>query len=183
MGYETKLYIGYTMTFDSKPTRFLTLKEDYQGIPRGSSFRICPAMEDRPEGLYLPDGNTFCPLSVLKVFANVEIHLEAIYHDFFTIAMIDMCKIGSVKSYLKESDILCHNVILSEDNKSPIFDLYGDELVVYKAKSMLQALRKMAKDDEDSGNSYWRWKLATHAISRVIDKSWQKPLGVISYGY
>lgn len=180
MGYETKLYIGYVMPILNRPLQTLTLLEDFHGIPRGSSFVVYPHNDVSPTGFYMPDGNTLISLSEMEGIA--EIHAERKFQHYFNIAMIDMCKIGHISSYLKESDILCQDVIFQEIGYGvTLKDMYGDKIVVYKAKSVLRALRKMARDGE--GDKYWRWKLVTHALSRIINDAWQPNIGVICYGY
>lgn len=181
MGYETRLYMGSVGGFGSRPKKLAVLTEDFMGMEQGSTFSVWdnPYKKTGGEGFYLLDGNTYVFLA--EMAGKIRIIPSAEYHYFSVMAMIDMCKIGTVSSYLKPTDILFPRAELYVGNQARYYDYYGDDLVIYKGKSVLRALRKMAREDDMS--NYWRWKLATHALSHILNKAWQENIGVICFGH
>lgn len=181
MGYETRLYIGSVGGLGSRSKKIAVLTEDFMGIGQGTAFTVWdnPYKRIGGEGFYLLDGNTYVFLN--EMVGKIRIVPPAEYHYFSVMTMIDMCRIGTVSSYLKPTDILFPHGELYVGEYTKYWDCYGDDLVIYKGKSVLRALRKMARDDEES--NYWRWKLATHALSHILNKAWQDNIGVICYGY
>jgi hypothetical protein len=181
MGYETKLYIGFP-SHKSSPEKRIRITNQFEGQSQGAVFTLYKDKEGDGHHFYLADGDTRISVECALKSGAAELLPEVGTTYFSEIAMIEMCKIGEIKNKLTDKDIICWNPVLygTGGNAMMTHDCYGDYLVAYDAKAVLQALRDMSAEDK---GKYWRYAMAIACLETILEKASQSPIGVVCFGH